>query len=67
MNGWFLFDNNVENISQTTHQQISYIHGELDRELFYLTSSSMFLLGANVAFGLRVRFDDIDSSMARND
>ncbi len=20
MNGWFLFDNNVENISQTTHQ-----------------------------------------------
>ncbi len=44
MNGQFLFYNNTENISETTHQQMSYIHEELGKELLCLPSSSMFLL-----------------------
>ncbi|CAF3796327.1 unnamed protein product [Rotaria sordida] len=55
VDGWFLFDNSAANASQTSLlkpqivvTQISHVHGGL---------------GANVVFGLRVRFDDTDPNI----
>ncbi|CAF3024909.1 unnamed protein product [Rotaria sp. Silwood2] len=57
VNGWFLIDNGAPNASQdsllkpqTVFEQISRIHGNF---------------GANIVFGLRVRFDDTDSNIKR--
>ncbi|CAF1164814.1 unnamed protein product [Rotaria sordida] len=57
IDGWFMFDNSVENASQvallknqTLYQQMSHIHGDF---------------GALAIFGIRTRFDENDTSIKR--
>ncbi|CAF1196744.1 unnamed protein product [Rotaria sordida] len=57
IDGWFMFDNSVENASQvallknqTLYQQLSHIHGDF---------------GALAIFGIRTRFDENDTSIKR--
>jgi hypothetical protein len=75
IDGWFLFDNSAENASQefllknqTIYKQISHIHGDLGEQRHPLCcsfESIRFFTGADIAFGLRTKFDENDPSVKR--
>ena len=74
INGWFLFDNGAANasqdellINQTIYEQLSHIHGDLGQEMFisFLVPIFSISLGAEITFGLRTKFDEMDPSVKR--